>query len=218
MTMTDVYAKYFIPMHLRRHLVRVAAVGSWIASHSKSQVDVNEIACTLLFHDMGNLLKFDLQRGADLFDPGERDMSYWQNIQNKMKDLYGTDEHKATHIIAREVGVSDRVLYLLSNMGSSNLHKTLNVDDWALKIVSYADFRVSPSGFVTVHERFDDIQKRYGGSAHVLADRQKTTIKRGLCLELEKQIGTMTSVGLQNIPLGELEKCMINLELFEIIV
>ena len=75
--------------------------------------------------------------------------------------------------IARELNVSDKVLYILDNIGSSRLSATLDSDDWYIKLCSYSDFRVFSCGVVSVEERFDEVIRRYAGSQHVLADAEK---------------------------------------------
>lgn len=201
MKIIQVYEQYQIPQHLRRHMLRVAAVGNYIAQNWQQEVDRESIVETLLLHDLGNLLKFNLENGLFLFDSSERDLQYWLNVQNSIKEKYSSDEHQATKKMALEIGTSERVLYLLNNMGSSNLYKTVEIDDFELKIVSYSDFRVSPHGFVSVEERFADILKRYEGGDHALANREKTIEKKVFCLQLEEQI--KNHLGLDRIELPE---------------
>ncbi len=206
MKASQVYSQYQIPKNLQRHMLRVASVGKYISKNWKGTVDEHAIVSTLLLHDLGNLLKFNLHRGLELFDEDERNLDVWLKIQNSLKEEYSSDEHEATLLMAREIEVNDRVLDLLNNMGSSNLHTTVKKNDWELAIVSYSDFRVDPDGFATVQERFADILKRYNGGDHVLADKEKTFFKRDQCLELEKQIQSKIKVSLNDLPTEELEE------------
>jgi len=197
MTIEAAYDSLRLPRNLRRHMYRVAAVGEYLAeqansflsSHpAKMKVSVADIRMTLLCHDLGNLLKFDLSRGVDLFDVDERDVIYWKSEQLRQAEKYGAEVHAATLAMAEEIGISERVRELLKGMGSSQLLQTVQSADWELKICVYSDFRVRPDGFVSVTERFDDIAKRYAGRAHYLAERESTLMKRDLCLELESQL------------------------------
>jgi len=188
MEITQIYTRFRIPKNLQLHHFRVAAVGKYLCDHWDSAIDKKSVIETLLLHDLGNLLKFDLNRGIMLLDQSERDLNYWKKIQQDMKSQYGDDEHVATYKMAQEIVASPRVLDILSRMGSSNLEKTIQSSDTEVKICSYADMRVSPDGFVTVEERFADILRRYAHRNHVLADEQKTLFKKELCLQLEKQI------------------------------
>lgn len=209
MLITKVYNDLQIPKHLQKHMLRVAAVGQFLAQNWNDQsimLDDKSIIKTLLLHDLGNLLKFDLNRGIELFHHSERDVGYWKKVQHELSIKYDPDEHKATYSMAKNVGVSDRVLHLLSNMGSSNLQQTLESSDWELKVCSYSDFRVGPHGYLTVRERFDDILDRYKGREHALADEQKTRQKMERCLLLEQQLKPNLQINLAQLPEDELEK------------
>ena len=197
-------------------MLRVASVGKYISQNWKENINEADVIETLLLHDLGNLLKFDLTKGLDLLDKDERDANYWVQVQNELKSKYSSDEHKATQMMAKETGVSERVLFLLNSMGSSNLHKTLKSDDWELKICSYSDFRVSPYGFNTVEERFKDILQRYESRDHVLANKEKTLEKMNYCLELENQLQTHVEVDLQSLPNKTLEKISQEMKLWEV--
>lgn len=205
MTISEVYNHFIVPRHLQLHMQRVAALGEYLSNNWKTEIDRNDIVHTLLLHDLGNLLKFDLNRGVGLFHPSERDLDYWKKAQSESATKYDPDEHKATFLMAKEVGVSERVLFLLNNMGSSNLQQTLESPDWELKICSYSDFRVGPHGYLTVRKRFEDILNRYKGRQHVLANEQKTQKKMERCLQLEEQLHPHSQVNLVKLPESELE-------------
>lgn len=215
MNILQIYQKYNIPKHLQKHMFRVASVGKYIAENFKEEINVEDVISVLLLHDLGNLLKFDLGKGMALFDESEQDQEHWFKIQNKLKSLY-SDEHTATLLMAKEIGISERILYLLENIGSSNLHKTLKMDDWELKVCSYSDFRVTPEGFTSVKDRFFEIMKRYDGRDHILADKEKTEIKMNYCLELETQIQEVVTNELSELPISKLEEQLKSLVNFEI--
>lgn len=225
MTIESAYDLFQLPKNLRRHMYRVTAVGEYLAERAnsffslnsensvnsvnseKSLLSVDDIRRTLLCHDLGNLLKFDLESGVDLFDEDEQDVVHWKLQQQRTIEKYGRDVHVATLAMAQEIGVSDRVQVLLEGMGSSQLQHTVMSDDWDLKICVYSDFRVQPDGFVSVSERFDDIAQRYAGRVHHLAERESTQMKRDYCLELESQLQKkyQYSPQLPYLPENELE-------------
>lgn len=151
-----------------------------------------------------------------LLDEDERDLSHWESIKQEMIAKYGPDEHIATQRMAEKYTDNHRVLWLLSNMGSSNLHKTLKLDDWELKVVSYADFRVGPHGFLSVEERFADIIDRYKGRDHELSKIEKTLQKKMYCLQLEKQIQEKLSANVRELPKDDLESQLGALAKFEV--
>ena len=174
MNIREIYHKYSIPPNLQLHMLRVAAVGSYIAQNIETKnIDAEVIIKTLLLHDMGNIIKFDFSNTAILGEEKNR-IEYWKTVQSDFIQKYGTDEHRATESIAKELGVDNYIVYIISNRGSSHMPFVLNSDDWNLKISSYADFRVDPFGIVSVDKRFDDIEARYQKSSHVLSNIKKT--------------------------------------------
>lgn len=199
MNILDIYKKYSILSSLQTHQLRAAAVGSFIADHWKNQneVDKEAITQTLLLHDMGNIIKFDFPKFLSVDE--ETSLEYWQKVKEDFTQRYGIDEHVATHAIAKEIGVSEKVMYLLIHMGTSNLFKTIIGNNWNVKVVSYADLRCAPLGVVSVNERFDDILKRYQGRNHAHANAEKVEEKRKHCLEVEKQIQTQVKIDLNSI-------------------
>src|SRR5437588_9728526 len=68
----EVYRKYSIPTNLQLHMLRAAAIGKLITDHWNYQhgpaIDVSVIIKTLLLHDMGNIVKIDLDAPLGLTD------------------------------------------------------------------------------------------------------------------------------------------------------
>ena len=198
MKISEIYSKYKIPNILQNHMYRVAAIGRVIVESLKPSVDldIDIVTKELLLHDMGNILKIPV-KGNVLFT--EEEQIDLIKIQEEFSQKYGNEEHVATLTIAKELGVPEKVIYILENTGSSKLHLTVESDDWYLKVCSYADFRVSPKEIVTITERFDEVIKRYAGREHVLADVEKTEKKKQLALVLEKQIQEKSQISLNQI-------------------
>ncbi len=204
-TIQEIYTRHQIPRNLQRHMYRVASVGEYIAENWSSSLDTSSIVSTLLLHDMGNILKFDFSRGMSLFDADEQDLTRWRQVQQKYREQYGDDVHDATLAMANSEGVSDRVLELITKMGSSRLSDALESADWEQKICIYSDFRVDPHGFVSVESRFADILERYAGRHHPLSNEEQTIKNRDACLELEKQLVEHLEKSLTDLPLTDLE-------------
>lgn len=199
-----------IPTILRNHMYRVAAIDRILVESLKPEValDIDLVTKAMLLHDMGNIIK----------SPAANDVLYTEEERKELRKVeelikkFGNDEHTVTMTIARELNVSDKVLYILDNIGSSRLSATLDSDDWYIKLCSYSDFRVSPVGVVSVEERFDEVIRRYAGSQHVLADAEKTEKKKQLALILEKQIQSVCNISLNEIDIDEVEKTVKELE------
>lgn len=181
MSILEVYQQYEIMPNLQEHMLRVAGVALLICEHlqtyarsiksdvssginesiltSSKTSDAHSIITACLLHDMGNILKFNLDVFPDFLQPQGRE--YWQQVQEMYKQRYGQTEHHATLAIAQELGASDRVLELIRAVGFQCALQNMESSDLGKKICAYADMRVSPHGVVTLLERCQDLEKRY---------------------------------------------------------
>lgn len=160
MKLYDVYEKYQIMPQLATHMLRVAGVGKLILGGWKNDIDYDLVLRTLLLHDMGNIIKFDLESQIIPID----NIEYWRSVQKDWLGKYGSDVHSATTRIVKELN-QDKVLAILEEEHSVYMMTDkigiLN-NSWPAKILAYCDVRVTPSGIGTMKERIDDLQKRYG--------------------------------------------------------
>ncbi len=110
------YEKYHIMPALQLHQLRVAGVAAYISVNfiDKQSIDTNEIILACLLHDMGNILKFSLDRFPEFLEPQGRD--YWQKVQDEYRMKYGNDEHEATKQIVREI---------MTGLSSYKVHKVI---------------------------------------------------------------------------------------------
>ena len=214
MKIQAIYDSYKIPKNLQEHMYRVAAVGLSIADmvSKKAMLDRDRVATALLLHDMGNIIKYDLDKSV--FSPEETERL--RKVRDEFISKYGDEERAAMFAIAREVGAPEEAIHILENVGSSKVHLTIESDDWYRKICSYADFRVAPYGIVSINERFDDVLKRYESRVHALADKEKTEGKRKNCLILESQIQAVVSGDLSKITDESVAPILSQLPEFEI--
>lgn len=151
MKVSKIYHKYKILPNLQVHQFRVAAVGKLIAKNSKLPVEISNITTTCLLHDMGNIIKFNLDYNPQNYEP--EGIDYWKKVKKEFITKYGSDEHKATILIAEEIGVSDRVLDLLHFVGFGRAKEIYQSGDINKMICAYSDHRVSPSGILPLEER-----------------------------------------------------------------
>lgn len=157
-SISDIYTEYNIPPQLQLHQRRVAAVGKTVAdAHA---VDVHTVISACLLHDMGNIIKFKLDRFPDFLEP--EGYEYWQNVQDSFKAKYGNDEHLATLMICDELGVSDAVLNCIRAVGMTKVHHNLSEGTKEEQITNYADLRVGPQGLISILERLADGRARNG--------------------------------------------------------
>lgn len=171
---------------LQLHMLRVAAVAQQICTHFQRPVDDKAVVAASLLHDMGNILKFDLERFPEFLQP--KGLAYWQQVKQDCAKKYGPDEHQATLQIARELGVSERVLELIDAVGFNKAEQNWASTDSGIKICAYADMRVSPFGVVSLEERLRDLEDRYSAKHTSQADAQRRAYFGSKLREIETQI------------------------------
>lgn len=170
MTIQSIYSRYQIMPNLREHQLRVAGVAQIICNAMKPTVDTKEIVSACLLHDMGNIIKFNLELFPAFLEP--EGLTYWKKVQNDYIRTYGNDEHHATISIAEEIldeqlqsqseqSIKDRILELLHAIGFSNAKKNVETTNLGKKIAAYADMRVKPQGVTSMKDRLTDGRKRF---------------------------------------------------------
>lgn len=169
-TVQDIYSEYKIMPNLQEHQLRVAAVAKIIADNFNTDLDVESIVTACLFHDMGNIIKSDLARFPEFMK--EKGIEYWQGVKDEFVLKYGPEEHAATQIIAKEIGLNAGATECLNHIGFSNLGINEIGDSFENKICNYSDMRVGPHGIISLEERYIDGQKRYATSKHVVASEK----------------------------------------------
>lgn len=164
MTAAELYQKYRLMPNLQLHMYRVAGVATEICDHIQPQFQAelqrNEVLAACLLHDVGNIIKFDLQKFPQFLEP--EGLEYWQQVQNEFFANYGFDEHKATLRIAQEIGVNPQVVELIKAIGFAQVHDHGEEVTVNHQICAYADVRVTPFGVVSLEERLQDLEERYG--------------------------------------------------------
>ena len=171
---SEIYKQYDIMPNLQEHQLRVAGVAQLICdnlnlqqSDPQQSIDRDAIITTCLLHDMGNIIKFNLGHFPEF--RAEKGLEYWQRVKDEYIAKYGPEEHIATHMIVKEIGVSAEVESYLDRIGFSNLDKALDNPSLGQKICSYADMRVGPHGVISIEQRVADGIKRYAATSHVIA-------------------------------------------------
>lgn len=158
-TVTEIYDEYRIPPWLQLHQLRVAAVGSILADvHPKANKRI--VILTSLFHDMGNILKFDLSPDGPLAPLMGDTVAHWQEVKGDFARLYGPDEHVATIAIARELRLSPEIVALMQGISFSKMEQIRTEGPLELQICEYADMRVGPYGILPLQERVADLKAR----------------------------------------------------------
>ncbi len=144
---------------LQLHQLRVAAVAKMVCESYEKSLDSKSIILACLFHDMGNIIKSDLKYFPDSTEP--EGLSHWELVKREFVKKYSSDHHTATAKIAKEIGLPERVIKLLSNIGYSNIGRIVSGDDLEQKIAEYADTRVGPHGVLSLRGRLAEGKARY---------------------------------------------------------
>ncbi len=177
-TPRELYEAYRIMPDLRLHQLRVAAVGKRICNHFSEPIDTDEVVLACLFHDMGNIVKFDLGYFPEALEPRGRE--YWEQVKRETEERYGTEQHEVSAAIGREIGLSEQALNMIVHAGYRDMPAIVESENWAWKMLKYADLRVAPHGVVSLEERFADFAVRYRSK---VSDRE--TLAQGKTLEAQ---------------------------------
>lgn len=160
-TVGDIYEAYRIPPWLQEHQLRVAAVGKMVCG-IRPEAHEQQVILACLFHDMGNILKFDFVPDGPLVSlMAEKGMDYWKQVHDDFLRTYGKDEHEAAIIIGRELGLSEEVVRVMDGINFWEIDAIKRNGPLELQIAEYADMRVAPFGVVLAAQRLADIKKRY---------------------------------------------------------
>lgn len=210
---TDIYEEYKIISNLQMHQLRVAAVAKQICESLNIKIDKESVIIACLLHDMGNIIKFNLDYFPEFLEP--EGLLYWQGIQKEYFNKYGHDEHIATLDIIKELGMTEKINTLVDSIGFGRSCIVSKTSDLEKKICTYADFRVSPKNVVSIRDRLIEGKKRYAGR-----DVDVTAHDRSLreeCMNIiEKQIFSHTNIKPEDINDESIAKIIEELKDFEI--
>ncbi len=177
---------------LQLHQLRVAAVGKLICDNFSQPLNKNDIILECLFHDMGNIVKFDLAHFPEFVQPKGR--NYWESVKADFLQKYGREQHAANAAIAGEIGLSTQVIGIMNASGFSRIGAIFETGSIELKICQYADLRVAPHGIVSLEERLRDFSKRYAAKDES-SYSDSLRVGRGL----EEQIFSNTTISPEDI-------------------
>ncbi|MSU55318.1 MAG: HD domain-containing protein [Candidatus Taylorbacteria bacterium] len=199
----DIYRHYNILPLLQDHQIRVAAVGKYICEHLSVPVDPDRVILACLFHDMGNIIKFDLTMFPESYR--HEGVPYWSRIKDEFILKYGADENLAHILIAKEIGLDNDVISIIEHFGFSKLDEVNNSKVLEYKIASYSDCRVTPTAVVSIRGRLDEGRIRY---AHKI--RYNDTVYRekifSSLTQLEISIFSLASVKPEEITDNVIER------------
>lgn len=189
MTVKEIYERYQVPPWLQLHQVRVAAVGKMVANIQSQNIQSTDVILACLFHDMGNVLKFDPSPDsyfAAFFE--EKGFAYWQRVQDDFRRRYGSDEHAAAVAIATEIGISSAAIAIINMIGFDRARELFARGSRELWIVQYADMRVGPEGIISLDQRIGDIKKRYAKHSAWFGDPNQSDTSENVLHAIEDEL------------------------------
>ncbi|MEK7133444.1 MAG: HD domain-containing protein [Patescibacteria group bacterium] len=191
-TPREIYAQYRIMPSLQLHQLRVAAVAKLICDHATTPVNTQDVLLECLFHDIGNIVKFDLAYFPEFVQP--EGSAYWESVKADFVKKYGNEQHAANAAIAREIGLSEHIVGMMDMSGFSHIGTIIERGPIELKICQYADLRVGPHGIVSLEERLRDFEKRYSAKNDSAYESAAHTGR-----ELEEQVFSRTTIRPEDI-------------------
>ena len=196
----SIYRTYRIPPSLQLHMLKAAAISQWIFDNwDGNQLNSHDMLVTLLLHDIGNLVKSDYSKFPYLFPEDLSKVEYWKSVQNWLTRRYGNTDLSVAINIAKEIGVSERIIDLIKNKQFIKNDETLESNDFELKICAYADQRVSNQGILPISARLMDAVRKYKDMPHASVNHPKRDHLIQCATDIENQIFTHINVGPEEI-------------------
>lgn len=136
-------------------MIRVAGLAKIILDNLNDSVKIDKpsVLQACLFHDIAKIISFRTVKDDEA------------EIRKECIKKYGDDEHVAANTIVSEIPLSDHAQEIIQNNNTrpflDKIRNIMNSNDFEMKVLKYADSRISPDGLVTLKERWDDLVKRY---------------------------------------------------------
>jgi len=194
MNISDIYNKYSIPINLQRHMLTVAALAELICDNLDGvSVDKDLVVKTCLLHDMGNIIKFNLDDPSLLDEDDRQRVDELREIRLQYLKKYGQTPDEATIAIIKEITSDTRIAEICEGGRWEVSHGNDKDFAWEKKIVCYADMRVGPFGVLPIRERFANLAERRPESK----ERIMEILEHGL--ELERSLQSVSKLTLTEI-------------------
>lgn len=204
----QIYKDYQIPQNLQQHMIFTASLGKIICQNwSGKKIDQDLVVTSLLLHDMGNIVKFNLQPDAPNFFIDQNKIDYWRKIQQEFRKKYGLRADEANLKIIDEIRPYPKIREVMEEHYFEFLPKLLKrKNDWESKIVFYCDLRFNPRGICSIEDRVEDLRNRYVGRDDTWADQAIYQSRMENCLQLETQLDQQTSIQLRKISQSKIDQ------------
>lgn len=216
-SIAEIYARYQVPPNLQQHMLWVAGVGKLALDHWQAEeISKKHVLEALLVHDLGNLIKFELNKPESMrmmqtYDETTTSVEKWKQIQQQMVERYGSNADLANELIAQELGLHQETQILLMRHSFERLIEILDQDHWEEKLVFWSDLRIMPQGLASTQDRVQDLRDRYYYRDTKWANPQIYNQWLQASLTLEKQLNQRTSIDLHKITQQDLKSIVVKL-------
>jgi hypothetical protein len=183
---TDIYKRYNIMPSLQVHMLRVAAVGCLVCDNFDTAVDKNSIITACLIHDIGNIIKFNLNYLPEFLEP--EGLEYWEKVKADFVRKYGSDDRRASYKIAQELGMPIQVLRLIDAFSFVKSPEISGSTDWDRKLCFYTDQRVSPFAVEPLEVRIQEGRSRFKANRGIIESNETFEYYARFAREVEMQI------------------------------
>ena len=207
-TAEAIFKHYQLPNLLQNHLWRTASLMELMLNHWHGpKLDKQLLIETMLLHDLGNLVKFNLSDTTPLMLLTDAELPLYRTLQAEWHQKYGTVVDEVTVQFVKELRLihAQAISQIILTHTEGTQPSTVNHDDWTQKLCDYTDFRVAPQGLVSLKERFDDLGKRYAERESGWENPEKVAQKLNLFSTIETQLQTHIDLNLQQITAADLE-------------
>jgi hypothetical protein len=199
-SVSSIYRAYRVPPNLQLHLLRVSALGLLICRNWRGQaISERTIISALLLHDIGNIVKADYDKYPELFPEEMKNLGYWKMVQQQVRYKYGKDDLAASVSIARELGMSETVIELITLKQFIKNAETATSSSWETKIAAYADQRIGPHGTMALEERLNEAKRRYRDVKYASVNRPDFDALVTYAYTIEADIDKFSKISLMDI-------------------
>jgi len=212
MKIQKIYEKYKVMPQLQMHMLRVAGVANLICNNFNEEIDTRAITNSCLLHDIGNIVKFKLERFPEFLSP--QGYEYWEDVQNEFVKRYGNDDYTATYKILTEMGINKKIFDYIQAIEFIKAEENSKNKDFNKKIILYSDARVSPKGITSLQDRVSEVKNRFIKNRKISEDRFNTI--SDCLIDIEWQIISRSKIKPQDITEQQVNPLLVSLRDFEI--
>jgi uncharacterized protein len=154
--------QYRVPVHVQKHMKKVAAVGLFLGQRIKqsgAEVDLAVLRHAALLHDVMKLCDFE-KLDIEHFEQNitAEDIQFWTAL---MKSCGHIGHIEAAYNMLMEIGEDKLAVIVRKHRFEGLIDAQDKPTTWEEKILYYADKRVMHDSIVSISERLIDGRNRY---------------------------------------------------------